>query len=151
MKKIVLPLLALCMVMLLTACGGSGEQSGKQTAQAYLNQDSKAVIVTTVDLTDGWSVEFARGAAYIYDTEITEGLESTAMLVTLDKQVYEEDMAEAAKAEDYTEADGGAYYTSESGEQNYLAAVDGKAYVLITANSEADIKDIVSRVDLAIE
>lgn len=38
----------------------------EQTASAYLDQSGKAVKVT-VDLTGGWSVEFAPGAVYLYE------------------------------------------------------------------------------------
>ena len=48
----------------------------EQTASAYLDQSGKAVKVT-VDLTGGWSVEFAPGAVYLYEGN-TDGEAATA-------------------------------------------------------------------------
>ena len=59
----------------------------EQTASAYLDQSGKAVKVT-VDLTGGWSVEFAPGAVYLYEGN-TDG-EAAALRITLDEEVYAE-------------------------------------------------------------
>ena len=104
----------------------------------------------TADLTGGWSVEFARGAAYLYDSEITEGKESTAMLIALDKDVYEEDMAEAMADKNHKEADGGVYYTGSGNKGSYLTSVNDTAYVLITAPDQASMEDIVARFTLTL-
>ena len=59
----------------------------EQTASAYLDQSGKAVKVT-VDLTGGWSVEFAPGAVYLYEGN-TDG-EAAALGITLDEEVFQE-------------------------------------------------------------
>ena len=148
MKKAINVLLALLMALSMAACGAKTESAGKQTASAYLDQSEDAVIEVTVDLSGGWSVEFVRGAAYLYDSEITEGNDGVAMLVTLSKEVYEEHLAEAMQDANHREADGGVYYTYYEGEGAYLASLNDSAYVLITA--KADIETIASRFSLAL-
>lgn len=149
MKKTICMLLAAVMVFALAACGSGDANSAKQTASAYLDQDGNCVAVT-VDLSGGWSVEFVRGAVYLYDGENTEGKESVATLITLDKEVYEEDLAEAMADKDHKEADDGVYYTDYAGRGAYLTALDDSAFILITAG-KADIEAIVARFALALD
>ncbi len=149
MKKTICVLLAAVMVFALAACGSGNANSGKQTASAYLDQDGNCVTVT-VDLSGGWSVEFVRGAVYLYDGEITEGKEGVAMLITLDKDVYEEDMAKAMADTSHKEADGGVYYADEAGRGAYLVSLNDSAFVLITANAK-DIEAVVARFALSLD
>lgn len=149
MKKTICVLLAAVMVFALAACGSGNANSGKQTASAYLDQDGNCVTVT-VDLSGGWSVEFVRGAVYLYDGEITEGKEGVAMLVTLDKDVYEEDLAKAMANGSHKEADGGVYYTDEAGRGAYLVSLNDSTYILITANKK-DIEAVVARFALSLD
>ena len=144
MKRMICTLLAAVLLLSLAACSSGNVNSGKQTASAYLDQESDAAIEVTVDLSGGWSVEFVRGAVYLYDSEITETNEGIAMLVTLDKEVYEEDLEEAMADESHKEADGGIYYTYYEDEMGFLTSLNDSAYVLITAN-KADIEAIVAR------
>ena len=147
MKRIICTLLAAVLLLSLSACGTT--DSGKQTAFAYLDQEGEATVEVTVDLSSGWSGEFVRGAVYLYDSEITETNESIAMLVTLDKEVYEEDLEDAMADESHKEADGGIYYTYYEDEMGYLTSLNDSAYVLITAN-KADIEAIVARFTLSL-
>lgn len=149
MKKTICVLLAAVMVFALAACGSGNANSGKQTASAYLDQDGNCVTVT-VDLSGGWSVEFVRGAVYLYDGEITEGKEGVAMLVTLDKDVYEEDLAKAMANGSHKEADGGVYYTDEAGRGAYLVSLNDSTYILITSNKK-DIEAVVARFALSLD
>ena len=148
MKKVIPVLLALFMALSLAACGAKTESAGKQTASAYLDQSEDAVIEVTVDLSGGYSVEFARGAAYLYDSEITEGNDGVAMLITLDKDVYDEYLEMAMQDANHKEADGGVYFNYYEDERAYLASLNDSAYVLIT--TKADIEAIAARFSLAL-
>ena len=150
MKKTICVLLAVVMVLALAACGSGKANGGKQTASACLDQDGSCVVVS-VDLSGGWSVEFARGAAYLYDGEITEGKESVAMLLTLDKDVYEDHLARATADKNQKEADGGIYYTDDGNRAAYLVSLNDSAYILITASNKKDIEAVVSRVRLTLD
>ena len=67
-----------------------------QNASAYLEQDGHEVRLT-VDLSDGWSVEFAHAAAYLYDGPNDGVKEAIAMGLTLEKQVYDEYLSKKSK------------------------------------------------------
>ena len=149
MKKTFCVLLVALMVLSLAACESGNANSAKQTASAYLDQDGNCVTVN-VDLSGGWSVEFARGAAYLYDGEITEGKEGVAMLTTLDKEAYEDHLANAMADGSRKEADGGVYYTYNENEGAYLTSIGDSAFVLITANKK-DIEAIAARFALSLE
>ena len=148
MKRTICALLAALIALSLAACGtGTG---GKQTASAYLDQSGDAAVEVTVDLSGGWSVEFTRGAAYLYDGEIREGKESAAMLITLDRDLYDERMAHAAEDGNRKEANGGVYYTRD-GAKTYLASVSGAAFVQITAYGKTDSEAVVARFSHALD
>lgn len=147
MKKTLHMLLTAFMALCLAACSNS--TNVKQTASAYLAQDKTPALEVTVDLSNGWSAEFARGAAYLYDGEITEGKESVAIVSTVDKDVYEENLKKAQADEGKKEVEGGIFYTNESDEGVYLTAVSETTFVTITAKNKADIEAIAARVTLA--
>ncbi len=149
MKRTICILLAVVLLLSLAACSSGNANSGKQTASAYLDQESDAAIEVTVDLSGGWSVEFVRGAVYLYDSEITGTNEGVAMLITLDKEVYEEDLAAAMADGNHKEADGGVFYTYYEDEMGYLTSLNDSAYVLITAN-KANIEAVVARFTLSL-
>lgn len=149
MKRTICTLLIAVLLLSLAACSSGNANSGKQTASAYLDQEAGTTIEVKVDLSGGWSVEFVRGAAYLYDREITETNDGVAMLVTLDKEVYEEDLEAAMADENHKEADGGVYYTHYEDEMGYLTSLNDSAYVLITAD-KADIEAIVARFTLSL-
>lgn len=142
MKKLISALLALC---LLLAMGAMAE--GKPTAIAVLDQEAQAVIVT-VDLTGGWSVEFAPGAFYLYDGEVNDEEPASAIGLTLDKEVYEEYLAEAQRSESCREIENGVCYVADDGTY-YVLSVGTSAYFLLDVIDDADGGDaIFERIEL---
>ena len=164
MKKMLYLLLSVCVVLTSSAFGmvfaqaaetpqeaSADKTEERQTASAYLDQSEDIVVAVTADLSGGWSVEFARGAVYLYDGEITEGKDCAAMLITLDAEVYGEYLEEAMADEDHEEADGGVYFPFFEDEDAYLTSLEDSAFILITASADTDIEAVVSRFELAAE
>ncbi|MBR7045667.1 MAG: hypothetical protein IKI23_08415 [Lachnospiraceae bacterium] len=167
MKKMICMMLMICLTAALWGCGGSKpaetsapEETGvpeessepaestasdnvKHIASAYLRQDSDNAAELIVELTGGWSVEFARGAAYIAKGDKLD--ETAAMLLVLDQEVYEENLAEAMEDPDHKEADGGIYYTYYDGRPAFLASVNDDIQYLISIEGDAEIEDMVRR------
>ncbi|MBR2667057.1 MAG: hypothetical protein IKD96_02725 [Oscillospiraceae bacterium] len=151
-KLIALAAAAVMLIALLAGCGSAGPEPPapepavevKQTASAWLDQDG-STISATVDLTGGWSVEFARGAVYLYDSEDYEHRQAIAMGLTLDKEVYDEYAAEAAEAESFRELENGCCYTQSDGTQAYLSTVGDDAYFMVCVNPGADGDAIYAR------
>ncbi|MCR4963512.1 MAG: hypothetical protein K6B40_06520 [Firmicutes bacterium] len=153
MKKLICLLLVAFVLPAITACGvipgdepASGS-AGQQTAAATLDQDGNSIYVT-VDLRDGWSVEFARGAIYLYDGETNGNLEAAAIGVTLDKEVYDEYYNAAVDDESFKEVEGGVFYTESDGTMDYLSKVGGNAYFLLSVDKSADGDAVYARVQL---
>ena len=144
---------ALC-AALLAGCGQSGAPAEtaadavKQSASAWLTaEDDEGRFLAKVDLTGGYSVEFASGAVYLYDQEIVDGeTESVAMAVSLGEEVYNEYMDEANQSDTYREVDG-AYvaYVNGSDEASYLVQVGENGFVLITMDQGDDSDDLFAR------
>ena len=167
MKKMICMMLMICLTAALWGCGGSKpaetsapEETGvpeessepaestasdnvKHIASAYLRQDSDNAAELIVELTGGWSVEFARGAAYIAKGDKLD--ETAAMLLVLDQEVYEENLAEAMEDPDHKEADGGIYYTYYDGRPAFLCSVNDDIHYLISIEGDAEIEDMVRR------
>ena len=144
---------ALC-AALLAGCGQSGAPAEtaadavKQSASAWLTaEDDEGRFLAKVDLTGGYSVEFASGAVYLYDQEIVAGeTESVAMAVSLSEEVYNEYMDEANQSDTYREVDG-AYvaYVNGSDEDSYLVQVGENGFVLITMDHGDGNDDLFAR------
>lgn len=120
---------------------------GKQSASATLDQDGNAVTVT-VDLSDGWSAQFAKGAVYLYDGPRTEGVEPVAIGMTLDEDVYSDFMDGAQEHENYRTEDGITGYVDEDGTQMYLFEVgeNSNVYFLISVEGETEGNLAMSRI-----
>lgn len=114
----------------------------EQTASAYLDQDGNEVKVT-VDLTGGWSVEFAPGAVYLYDGTVNENAPATALGITLDEEVFQDHMKAAQESDSYREFARSFAYTEEDGTNDYFFTLAPDAYFMISVSPDAD-GDIVS-------
>lgn len=140
--------LFLCSFLILcTGCQSSKDETKevKQTATAWISEDDVRTSAT-VDLTGGWSVEFATGAIYIYDKEITPNTDAVAMCITLSEEVYNDHLKEAKKSDTYKETDDYIYHKGyDTGE--YLYKI-GDAYFLISIYDESQAEDILKRISL---
>ena len=107
-RKYVFICLIICLfISFLCACNNSNNI--KQTASAWISE-GEIDTLATVNLTEGWSVEFAKSAIYIYDKEIDDFTESIAMCVTLEEDVYNDYIQEAKKSDSYKEINNQIYY-----------------------------------------
>lgn len=150
-KAITLFLVAGILIAFSLCAGGAGfaeeGNGGRQVATAWLDQEGNEISVL-VDLTGGWSVEFARGALYLYEGDYSEDKEAVAIGITLDQEVFEEYCAEAASAETYREIEGAEYYVQEDGTGAYLTRVGDDAYFLLCVNEGVDGDAVFARVKL---
>ena len=136
---------ALMMAALLTGMTAVNTTAAEpaQTAAALLDQDANCVSVT-VDLTGGWSVEFARGAFYLYDGPTDS--ESTAIGLTLEKEVYDEYIEAARQDEDFREEDGVISYTEEDGSRSFFLSVGDEAWFMLDTAADTDGDAVMARV-----
>ena len=151
MKKAALILGAALVSMGLSMTGFCAETESEfyypafeQSASAWLDQDGNEVHVT-VDLTDGWSVEFAHGAAYLYDENVTPDLDAAAIALTLDKETFDDYAKTAAESDSYREFARSFAYTDEEGWQNYFYSLGPDVYFMVSVAPEADGDAVSSR------
>ena len=113
----------------------------KQYASAYLAAEN-CNITTTVDLTDGYSCEFAAGAVYLYDKDA----KNTAIAMTLEHDTYEDYKSHAQAASDSKELNGGVMYTDYD-QMIYICEVGNAAYFGIFAEgaNASQMESIVAR------
>ena len=149
MKKTIatIAITAITTVVIAAACfAGCAKKSVKQTASAYLDQEDNT-ITATVDLTDGYSCDFARGAVYLQDEKGNE----VAMGLTLGQDVYEEYAAANADANS-KEIAGGVMYQGD-GEMVFVKTVGDSAYFGIFAQNAtpAQMDKLIERFAVAPE
>lgn len=137
MKKLI-PLF-ICILALCTACTPTPV---KQSASAWLMED-KSEIYATVDLTGGWSTEFAPGAVYIYDKEIKKNTECVAMCMTLSEDTYKDYLHEAEESKSKKQIDNAVCYTSDNA-VNYLFQY-GNMYLVLVVYDKSQADDIFHR------
>ena len=152
MKRTITLFLAAAMLFALSL--GAGEtglaeegREGRQVATAWLDQAGSEIGVS-VELTGGWSVEFAHGALYLYDGDYSEDGEAVAFGLTLDEEVFAEYDAEAAASESCREIEGGQCYTQEDGTTAYLLRVGDDAYFMLCVNEGVDGDAVLARIKL---
>ena len=155
MKRLITLAMALMLTFMVVGCGAqeSSEPASapvKQTATAHLDQEGTTVDVC-VDLSDGWSCEFARGAVYLYEGENAEGVEAVAIGETLAKDVYEDYIKGAKDQENFKEIENGVAYTDANGESIYCFSVEDKAYFMIDVTKGADAEAVYNRIQVSLE
>ena len=145
MKKIVALVGVIIMMFAFAGCGSSGgDAAGPQTATATLDRDSNPIVLT-VDLSDGWSVDFASGAAYLYDGPEGGDVPSVAMAMSLEKDVYEGYIKDAKDQPNYKELENAVSYTEDDGTTDYFTKVGDKAYLMVTVVKDADADAVFAR------
>ena len=134
------------------ACfAGCAKKSTKQTASVYLDQEGNTV-TATVDLSDGYSCDFSRGAVYLYDQENKEGVDSVAIGITLGQDTYEDYLAAAKADANSKEINGGIMYQAD-GEMNFIKPVGDSAYFGIFSQNAtpSQMEKLVERFEVAPE
>ena len=134
----------------IAGCANKSEQV-KQTATAYLDQTGNSV-TATVDLSNGYSCDFARGAIYLYDQENKEGVPCVAMGITLDEQVYNDYIKASKEAKDSTEIKDGIMYSAD-GRMIYVCKVGEAGFFGVFAEhaSPAQMESFISRFEVVPE
>lgn len=145
-RAIILGAAVLSMSIPVIAFGAETENdsypSYEQTASAWLDQEGEEVKVT-VDLTGGWSVEFAHGAVYLYDGKADINNEAVAIGLTLDEKTFRDYADKAPEENTYREFARSFAYADDAGTDYYFYTVGPDAYFMIQVAPEAD-GDIVS-------
>ena len=150
MKRTILTAITTAIVTAIAiACfAGCSKQSVKQTATAYLDQEGNTV-TATVDLSDGYSCEFTRGAIYLFDK--SDG-DAVAIAMTLDQDAYDDYAAAAGSASDRKDINGGVMFSAD-GKTIYICTVGDSAYFAIFADkaTTAQMEKYIARFNVVPE
>ena len=149
-RTIAIALTAVIATAGIAACvAGCAKKSApvRQTATAYLHEGENTIIAK-VDLTDGYSCEFASGAVYLYDSSDSD----VAIGITLGQDVYEDYAAEAQEAADHKDIKDGVVYSVDD-RQVYICKVGDNGYfgIFTENNDPALMEDVIDRIDVAPE
>ena len=93
-KTICALITAMLIACILTGCGSETPENGgvRQTASAKQITDSGQEAVLTADLSGGYSVAFASGAAYFYKGEATDSNDPVAFAYVIDRDAYDKEI-----------------------------------------------------------
>ena len=150
MKKTIatITITAIVTAAIAAACfAGCAKKSVKQTTTAYLDQEGSTV-TATVDLSDGYSCDIARGAIYLQDDKDN----SVARGLTLCQETYEDYAAAAKEDVNSKELDGGVMYQGD-GEMVFVKTVGDSAYFGVFADNAtpAQMEKLIERFTVAPE
>ena len=119
MKKNIALILTTAMIFGTTPVFAEEAFPGKQTATAILDQEGHSVKVV-VDLSGGWSADFARGAVYLYDGPNDVNTDAVAIGITQEEETYNDYLKYAKKQKGYRTEDGIVSFIDENGDAIYL-------------------------------
>ena len=128
--------------------GCSKKKEASQIASAKLFRNDHAV-EATVDLSDGYSCEFTRGAIYLFDK--SDG-DAVAIAMTLEQDAYDDYAAAAGSASDRKDINGGVMFSAD-GKTIYICTVGDSAYFAIFADkaTTAQMEKYIARFNVVPE
>ena len=145
MKKTLAAILTSAMILgSLTAVSAATSLDGRQTASAHLDQSGNEVVVT-VDLSDGWSAEFAPAAVYLYDGPVSEGAEPVAVGLTLYEEVYQGQIAIGEDQKNFRSENGITSYDMPDGSHDYYFEAGENVFFMVTVNKDMDGDAVMER------
>ncbi len=129
----------------------ANNKNTKQTASARLNHEG-VVVDTTVDVSDGYSCDFAKGAVYLYDDASKDDSNLVAIAMTLDKDVYDEYAVTAFSDSNRQKVNDGVVFNDE-GQTGYICPVGDSAYFAIFSETATrdEMVEIANRFTVAPE
>ena len=130
MKKI-FGLIIVFFITILLVTGCSNKES---SYAANLFEFEKDQVVVTVDLKDGWNVEFGINATYLYDKKDAEDVVANAVYVSKDE--YKEIVDEYKGYDSYKEIDNGITF-EESTSTKYIVKVTDDTYMMVIVRKES--------------
>ena len=149
MKKLLAAILTTAMILgsVSTVSAATG-LDGRQTASAILDQGGNEVVVT-VDLSDGWSAEFAPRAVYLYDGPVSEGTEPAAVGLTIDEEVYNGQIAIGEDQKNFRSENGITAYDQPEGSHDYYFEAGENTFFMVTVNKDMDGDAVLNRFAVA--
>lgn len=143
MKKVVcFSFIAVLSILLLTGCGDSAKKSG---ASNIFKFNEKSVLVS-VDLKDGWYVDFGENATYLFDQKPENDTKTIAYGVYVSKEDYDSDLEEYKSAKGYKEIKNGIFFEEET-LSKYILKIDDDIYymVIVEKGNDYKAKDVFDR------
>ena len=142
--RIIALIAALMLIMCMSAACGSSDDAAKSTATAKQTVGEKQEALMTVDLTGGYSVEFASGAAYFYKGVPSDDNEVIAFGYVLSKKEYDEEVAyitsDKAEADEVQDLGDGVY---SYGTDYFFPTEDGFYMKVAVQEAGADEADSI--------
>ena len=102
---------------------------GVQTVSAHIGTESEGATVI-INVTDGWSVDFASDCFSVYDEEITETSAGIAICTAVEKEIFDDYVKEAEASDTYEKLNNAIYYESTDG-ATYLLEGNGAHFILV--------------------
>ena len=134
MKKILKTSLAISLFFIVFIC--SGCTTKKSGAANLFNFNNKEVLVT-LDLKDGWYVEFGENGTYLYDQIPDNKTDAVAYGVYVSKEDYENDLDGYKKSKGYKEIENGIYFEEDT-LSKYIISIDDNIYYEIIIHKNAN-------------
>ena len=110
--------------------------------EGLLNNKAKV----TVDLSNGWVVEFDYDAMFLYENEDDDDFVGSAML--LNEEAFKEFKEEAQASDTYKEYARSFSYVDEDGAEDHFYSLAPNVYLVISVEKGADPDEVIERINV---
>ena len=141
-KFICFSLMLLLSIFILTGCSKSN--SGAANLFSFNNKE----VLVTLDLKDGWFVEFGINGTYLYDQVPNNDTKAVAYGVYVSKEDYNQLLDEYKKAKGYKEIENGIFFKEEPLSKYIIKISDDIYYEIIVEDNNYNANDVFKRFDV---
>jgi|GEM_PF-964373 len=107
-------------------------------------------VSVTVDLSDGWTVEYGENATYVFDGNMHGFDEAIAYGVYVDKEEYDEIVSEYSSYDSYEEVENGIRFIESDELSKYVMDLGNDIYYMIMATEPDQAEEIYAHFDVKI-
>lgn len=107
-----------------------------------------SIVRVSVDLSDGWAVEFGEMATYLYNCPVDDAQDAVAYGVYMDQEEYDEYLAQLQNTDTFVQGENGAFTYKAEDTHYYVSKIADGTYFEIMVNAADDSEEISKRFDV---
>ena len=134
-------------IFILTGC--NNDKKSPKAANLF-NFDDKEVLVT-LDLKDGWFVEFGVNGTYLYDRVPNKKTNAIAYGVYVSKDEYNSELVEYKKAKGFKKTKNGIFFKEDSLSKYIINVGDDIYYEVIVEKNNYNPDDVFKRFSIKLD
>ena len=129
-----------------TESAPAGETPSSNAPEAAHEFDfDDSIVRVTVDLSEGWAVEFGKMATYLYDRPVDDAKDYAACGVYMDQETYDQYLSEYQSKETFTKGENGAFTYMAEDTHYFVSKIADGTYFSIMVPAADNSEEISQR------